>query len=328
MKAKCQVLIVLCGFMALSAMAEDASKPAAVSSSPPDKEKVSYARGMRLAQITRQRGAEVDLNGFVQGLKDVLEGQPSRIPEPEMTAVLRLAEADQRAKPAGSEAVPSGPSDKGKLSYAVGNRAGLHLKTTEAELVPDAVAQGFKDVMEGKPTKVQESEMAPLFERAKAFETSRQLHKNKAEGDAFLAKNAKAPGITVLPDGLQYRVLRPGTGAVPTTNDLLFIQFRGSLLDGREFARHSHFLTRPTGEPKGWHDALLRMNVGAKWQIFVPPHLAFGQAGDPIQKVGPGATVMYELELLRIAQPGDPDIGTGRLGHGLDGESTLPNTDQ
>src|SRR5205823_3657714 len=101
------------------------------------------------------------------------------------------------------------------------------------------------------------TESSPPTEKEKA-----DANKNKAEGEAFLAKNAKAQGITVLPDGLQYRVMQPGTGQTPTTNDLVFIKYRGRRIDGTEFGHHNRFLTRMDGGIKGWQDALQRMKVG------------------------------------------------------------------
>jgi len=146
--------------------------------------------------------------------------------------------------------------------------------------------------------------------------------KAKLEGVAFLAKNAKAEGITVLPDGLQYRVLKEGTGPVPTTNDLVFIKYRGKFLEGGEFDHNNHFLTRTTGGLQGWQDALQRMKVGSKFQIFVPSELAFGDEGDPYHHIAPDMALIYDLEILSIPQPGDPQVGTGALGHGLSGQES------
>jgi FKBP-type peptidyl-prolyl cis-trans isomerase FklB len=147
---------------------------------------------------------------------------------------------------------------------------------------------------------------------------NKQSQKNKAEGEAFLAKNAKTEGITVLPDGLQYRVIQAGTGAIPTTNDLVFIKYRGRRIDGTEFGHHDRFLTRVDGGLKGWQDALQRMRVGSKMEIFVPPALAFGEEGEPYLQIEPDSTLIYELELTSIAPP-NPEFGRG-LGHGFDGE--------
>src|SRR5262249_15652559 len=155
---------------------------------------------------------------------------------------------------------------------------------------------------------------------AKAYGAVQQSEKNKREGQAFLATNSKASGVNTLADGLQYQVIEKGTPMLATTNDLIIVKYRGKFVDGKEFDRNDHFLTRSDGGMKGWQDALQRMNVGSKWRIFVPSELAFGHEGEPARNIGPDATLIYDLELVSIAKPGDPLIGTGSVGHGLDGE--------
>jgi FKBP-type peptidyl-prolyl cis-trans isomerase len=156
-------------------------------------------------------------------------------------------------------------------------------------------------------------------------EANKQSQKNKIASEAFLAKNARAEGIKVLPDGLQYRVIHEGIGAVPATNDLVFVKYRGRRLDGTEFSRHDRFLTRLDGGIQGWQDALQRMRVGSKLEIFVPAALAFGDEGEEYLHIEPGCAVIYELELVSIA-PLNPEFGRG-LGHAfdLDGSPTPEN---
>jgi FKBP-type peptidyl-prolyl cis-trans isomerase len=151
--------------------------------------------------------------------------------------------------------------------------------------------------------------------------SAKQSGNNKAEGEAFLAQNAKQQGITTLPNGLQYRIIQAGAGGTPATNDLVFVKYRGHLIDGTEFSHHNRFLTRVNEGIKGWQEALRRMKVGSKWQIFVPPALAFGDEGEPVHHIGPDSTLIYELELTSIAPP-NPELGTGGLGHGLDENSS------
>jgi FKBP-type peptidyl-prolyl cis-trans isomerase len=143
------------------------------------------------------------------------------------------------------------------------------------------------------------------------------IQQNEIEGKAFLDKNAKAPGIVVLPSGLQYRVMDAGTGEVPTTNNLVFIKYQGRFIDGSEFDHHNRFLTWTTGGIKGWQEALQKMHVGAKWRIFVPPTLGFGDEGEDYHHIGPRTTLIYDLELLSIAPP-NPELATGGLGHALE----------
>jgi FKBP-type peptidyl-prolyl cis-trans isomerase len=154
--------------------------------------------------------------------------------------------------------------------------------------------------------------------------TSSASEKNRIEGQAFLATNAKAEGVIVLPDGLQYRVLKTGSGDTPKTNDLVFIKYRGTFVDGKEFDHHNHFLTRLDGGIKGWQEALRQMKVGSKLQVFVPPALAFGDEGEPVHHIAPDSTLIYELELTSIAPP-NPQFGRA-LGHAFDEDVSTPTS--
>jgi len=229
----------------------------------------------------------------------------------------------QEFKPA---ATPSGPPDKEKVSYALGMNLGLQLKHADADVDVNVIAQAIKDVMEGKPTKIQQSEIQPLFRQAQAYGLAKQGEKNRTEGEAFLAKNAKTPGITVLPDGLQYRVLQAGTGEIPTTNDVVIITYQGKMIDGTEFERRDHIQARTIAQIKGLQEAFQLMKVGSKWQIFVPSALAYGH--EQMRQVGPDSTLIYELELNSIASPDDlkkNQLGTGRMGHGLGQDISTTN---
>jgi FKBP-type peptidyl-prolyl cis-trans isomerase FklB len=97
----------------------------------------------------------------------------------------------------------------------------------------------------------------------------------------------------------------------------VFIKYRGRFIDGTEFDHHNHFLTWTTGGIKGWQEAIQRMRIGAKWEVFVPPSLAFGEEGEEYHNIGPNTTLIYEIELLSIAPP-NPELSAGGLGHGLD----------
>jgi FKBP-type peptidyl-prolyl cis-trans isomerase FklB len=305
--------------VAFLATAQELTTPAATPHGAPDKEKVSYAQGMHMGLQVKQAGiGGVDADVFAQAIKDVLEGKPTQLQESEIAALLNQARAEGIAAQAAT--------NQERVSYAMGMRLGMQLKRAGVEVDANVIAQGLKDVLEGKPTKIQESEIEPLFRQAQAYGLATQSSRNKTEGEAFLARNAKAPGIVVLPDGLQYRVTQAGAGETPTTNDLIFIKYRGTLVNGVEFDHKDHFLTRINGGIKGMQEALQRMKVGSKLQIFVPPALAYGAVGESVHHVGPGSTLIYELELLSIARPGDPGIGTGRVGHGLGEEASLPDS--
>jgi FKBP-type peptidyl-prolyl cis-trans isomerase FklB len=312
MKLNSITISLFLGLMFLPAVAEEPADKKTLT--PPDKEKVSYALGMNLAFQRKRTDADIDINAFVAAIQDVLDGKPTRVKESEVPELLNQARVNRLGGQADQR--------KDQVSYALGMRMAGQLKRVNADVDSKILAQGLRDVLDGKPTKVQESEMEPLFEQAKAYGALKQSEKNKADGEAFLTKNAKADGVKTLPDGLQYRIVQEGTGEKPATNDLIIIKYRGNFVDGKEFDRSEHFLTKTDGGMKGWQDALQRMNVGSKWVIFVPSELGFGHEGEPGHQIGPDAALIYELELVSIAKPGDPLIGAGSLGHGLDGEYT------
>jgi FKBP-type peptidyl-prolyl cis-trans isomerase FklB len=126
---------------------------------------------------------------------------------------------------------------------------------------------------------------------------------NKKVGDAFLAANKTKEGVVTLPSGLQYKILTAGDGAKPTAADSVVCNYKGTLINGKEFdasSKHGGPATFPVGGViKGWTEALQLMPVGSKWQLFVPADLAYGQRGAG-GDIGPGATLIFEVELLSI----------------------------
>ncbi len=128
---------------------------------------------------------------------------------------------------------------------------------------------------------------------------------NRKEGDAFLAANKSKAGVTTLPDGLQYKVLKEGSGPKPTANDTVTVNYRGTLVNGKEFDS-SYKRGQPVSFPvggviKGWTEALQLMPVGSKWELVIPPDLAYGDH-PPTPDIGPGDTLVFEVELLSIGE--------------------------
>jgi FKBP-type peptidyl-prolyl cis-trans isomerase FklB len=127
--------------------------------------------------------------------------------------------------------------------------------------------------------------------------------KNQKEGEAFLAANKKKDSVITLPSGLQYKVIAEGTGKMPTLNDTVTTNYRGTLIDGTEFDnsyKRGEPATFPvSGVIPGWTEALQHMKVGAKWQLFVPSNLGYGERGAG-ETIGPNATLIFEVELLSI----------------------------
>jgi len=311
MKLKLKILstMALTGIVACSVIAQDLARPDTKAASPPDKEKLSYAFGMHIGMQLVDAGTKVDASVAIQAVKDVLEGKPTRLQEPEIAPLLNSARADG--------VINQQPTDKEKFSYAGGMLLALKLKHTATDVNPETIAQAIKDVLDGKPTKMQPSEMEPLLAQAQAFDAASKSQKNKGESAVFLARNAKEPGVNVLPDGLQYKIVQDGTGPAPTVDDLIFIRYRGTFVNGVEFDHHDRFLTRINGGIKGWQEALQRMKVGSKWQIFVPSDLAFGHEGESYHHIGPDTALIYDLELVSIAGSGEQQVSSG-VGHGLD----------
>jgi FKBP-type peptidyl-prolyl cis-trans isomerase len=126
---------------------------------------------------------------------------------------------------------------------------------------------------------------------------------NKKAGDAFLAANKTKDGVVTLPSGLQYKIITQGTGPKPTASDTVICNYRGTLIDGKEFdasSKHGGPATFPvSGVIKGWTEALQLMPVGSKWQLFIPPDLAYGTAGAG-SDIGPSSTLIFEVELVSI----------------------------
>jgi FKBP-type peptidyl-prolyl cis-trans isomerase FklB len=312
MKLKLLSAISVAGLMAVSVMATDSLT--STTTAAPDKTKLSYAVGMRMGLQLMEAGTNVDESVAIQAVADVLEHKPTMMPESQVLEVLNDARANKGV-----------PKDPIKFSYAGGMRAAYIIEHSGVDVDPAVVVQAMQDVAQGQP-KMKQSEIAPLFIQAARYSAVEKEVTNKAEGSAFLVKNAKNPGIKVLSDGLQYQVIQDGTGPYAKPDDLIYIKFRGTFINGVEFDQHPHFLTRIHNGIKGWNDVLPKMRVGSQWRIYVPSDLAFGHQGESFHGVGPDATVIYDLKLLSIAPPGgNYEISSG-VGHGLDVGASGPDS--
>jgi FKBP-type peptidyl-prolyl cis-trans isomerase FklB len=200
-------------------------------------------------------------------------------------------------------------SEKGKLSYAVGWDIGADIARRSTEFDVESLIAAIRDVVAEKEPRVSTEEMRALLTalqekvRAEQVEQFKKLsEENQAASDTFLAANKNKTGIVTLPSGVQYRIIEEGDGARPGLESRVTVHYRGSKLDGREF--DSSF-ARGTPEEftvnavlKGWQEVLPLMKVGATWQVFVPPELAFGARGNP--PVGPNEALMFDLKLVEI----------------------------
>jgi FKBP-type peptidyl-prolyl cis-trans isomerase len=207
------------------------------------------------------------------------------------------------------------PDEKSRISYAIGMMTGHTWQQQDVDFDVDLYARGIKDGQSGGATLLTQQEAQDtIAEFKKEFSAKQQQKrielaaKNKAEGDAFLATNKNAPGVIVLPDGLQYQVITNGTGAMPSSNDVVTVNYRGMLLDGTEFDS-SYKRGKPAQFPvgrviDGWTEALEKMAIGSKWKLFIPAELAYGAQGRP--GIPPNATLIFEVELLDAKIPPPP----------------------
>lgn len=206
---------------------------------------------------------------------------------------------------------------KDKVSYSIGMDVGNNLKRQAIDVDVDLLARGVKDALAGgetllSPEEARETLMALQQElREKAIERRKQdAERNKKEGEAFLVENGKKEGVVSLPSGLQYKIIRSGEGASPTATDTVETNYRGTLIDGTEFDssynRGQTAVFPVNGVIAGWTEALQLMKVGDKWQLFIPPDLAYGERG--AGPIGPNATLVFEVELVSIKS--EPEGGS------------------
>jgi FKBP-type peptidyl-prolyl cis-trans isomerase FklB len=198
-----------------------------------------------------------------------------------------------------------------KMSYALGMQMGADFRRQNLDLDLATLSKGLAASFTGTKTALSEEEMRAVLANAKeeyqkkqAAVRAEQAEANLQEGEKFLSGNKSKEGVITLPTGLQYKILVQGKGEIPRTHQHVICNYRGTLLDGTEFDnsnRHNGPSVFPMkGVLEGWREALLMMPVGSKWQLFVPPDLAYGKAGVPSMKVPPNATLTFELELVSI----------------------------
>jgi FKBP-type peptidyl-prolyl cis-trans isomerase len=198
---------------------------------------------------------------------------------------------------------------KNKESYSLGYQFGQTLKVQGLNINLDAYVSGIKDFLDGKPPAMSQEEIrATVLEVQKRLIATREKElKEMAERNigpslAFLEENKKKEGIKVLASGLQYRVLTEGSGKTPKATDTVTAHYVGTLINGTEFDnsyKRGQAFTFPMSDViPGWSEALQLMKEGAKWQIFIPPALGYGERA--VGPVPPNSTLIYEVELLSV----------------------------
>ncbi len=190
------------------------------------------------------------------------------------------------------------------VSYSLGVLLGNNLKNQGLDkLDVDVISEAIKDVFGGKPLKVAVQECGKNLDGYIQAQNAKKFGKNMEEGKAFLDANAKKPGVKVLPSGLQYEVIKEGDGPMPTATDNVLTHYHGTLINGEVFDssvdRGEPISFPVNGVIKGWTEALQLMKKGSKWKLYIPYNLAYGERGAG-GKIGPYATLIFEVELLKI----------------------------
>jgi FKBP-type peptidyl-prolyl cis-trans isomerase FklB len=208
----------------------------------------------------------------------------------------------------GQEKSPPFKDQKDKFSYSIGLNIGSNLSKQKIELNPDMVSAGIKDAIAGKPqlTQDQIKEVMTTFEKDMEQKQKAAGEKNAAEGAKFLEENKKKEGVKTTSSGLQYKVIKEGTGPQPKATDIVTVNYRGTLMNGTEFDssyKRGEPATFPlNGVIKGWTEGVQLMKVGSKYQLFIPPQLAYGdRAVGP--DITPNSTLIFDVELLGIKPP-------------------------
>jgi FKBP-type peptidyl-prolyl cis-trans isomerase FklB len=239
-------------------------------------------------------------------------GQTATTPPASKPAAKKPATAGA-AKTAATKTSPAAPAlntKKDKVSYAIGADLGNKLKTSSIDVDPTILTRALKDALTGSKGAMTDDEIkATLTDLSKDLQQKQaavakeQTDKNRKQGEDFLAANKTKEGVVLLPSGLQYKILKAGDGPKPTAGDTVVCNYKGTLIDGKEFDssyKRGQPATFPvSGVIKGWTEALQLMPVGSKWQLFIPPDLAYGdrQAGPDIT---PGSMLVFEVDLMSI----------------------------
>jgi len=221
---------------------------------------------------------------------------------------------------AAAQEAPALQTQKEKISYALGLDLGNQLRKQAIDVDPALLGKGLKDALAGGETLLTEKQVKDAIfglqaelkkkesNRRKGIDDSDDAEAgllaayNKKASDAFLAENKTKDGVVTLPSGLQYKILKAGEGKKPTEADTVVCHYRGTLTDGTEvdssYKRNQPATFPVKGVIAGWREALQLMSVGSKWELFVPPQLAYGEQGNT--GIRPNTTVLFEVELLAI----------------------------
>lgn len=239
-----------------------------------------------------------------------------------VAAAVALGGCNKQSEPAADAAEVKLDSQEAKVSYILGTNVGGQFKSEGITVDTDALLAGITDATNDVPPRMTQEEIIEVLQAFQEEQLAKQeaafqaaAEANKQEGEKFLADNAAKEGIVTLDSGLQYKIVTEGSGEMPSETDTVQVHYRGTLVDGSEFDSSYR-----RGEPAefavnqvipGWTEALQLMKEGAKWELFIPPELAYGPggAGGPI---GPNQTLLFEVELLKILPENASEKGAAK----------------
>jgi len=317
--AAASVLILAMGTSGAAMSQQPAAAPAAKESSAltSQKDKLSYAIGLDVASSFAPIAEDIDLAALRRGVENAFAGKPPLISQEEARQTdqaLRKAMAVRSGQPGSGQAPGSAAPkiDREKVglmlgSYSVGPSLAALKDDVDLTALFDAVSTSFS---KGTPKMTADQAKSTLegFMAAKQAEmqakAAAQADDNRTEGNAFLAKNKTAPGVVTTASGLQYQVLRPGSGERPLPTSKVRVNYEGKLLNGNVFDS-----SYQRGTPaefgldqviKGWTEGVALMQVGSKYRFWIPGELAYGEDGTPGGPIGPNATLTFDVELLTI----------------------------
>ena len=218
-------------------------------------------------------------------------------------------EAKPTTPPVGAAA--KGMSEKQRNSYMIGMDVAKSLEAIKDEIDIASLTQAMQTVFAGKPTKLTSAEAEQIrasfsqkMQTKMASKAAEEGQKNLREGESFLAANKAKPGVRSTPSGLQYQVIRQGSGPLPQPTDKVRVNYKGTLLNGTTFDS-----SYERGEPAefalnqvipGWTEGVALMPVGSKYMLWIPSNLAYGPNGQP--PIGANSTLVFEVELLAIVK--------------------------